>query len=155
MGSNETFKTVIYSKYLKNDSGNIDHKKLDFNLLIKEESLKSSTGSKIEVDHFIIERINPKSNSQGSSKKEHFNRGELSKDFSAFEKGEKIHINIRTKKGNFLLFKIDNFAELVQRAQSTPANTHMYDLDKNEGLQLKDENNNILTIGIHNQKLRE
>jgi hypothetical protein len=31
----------------------------------------------------------------------------------------------------------------------------MYDLDKNEGLQLKDENNNILTIGIHNQKLRE
>jgi hemolysin len=155
LGSNETFKTVIYSKYLKNDSGNIDHKKLDFNLLIKEESLKSSTGSKIEVDHFIIERINPKSNSQGNSKKEYFNKGELSKEFLAFEKGEKIHINVITKNKKRFFFKIDAFAELVQRAQSTPANTHMYDLNKGNGLQLKDENNNILTIGIHNQKLRE
>ena len=155
LGSNETFKTVIYSKYLKNDSGNIDHKKLDFKLVIREDKLKNGTGDKIEADYLLIERINPKSNSQGNSKKEYFNRGELSKDFSAFEKGEKIHINVITKKGKKLFFKIDNFAELVQRAQSTPANTHMYDLNNGNGLQLKDENNNILTIGIHNQKLRE
>ncbi len=155
LGSNETFKTVIYSKYLKNDSGNIDHKKLDFKLVINEKSLKNSTGDKIEANYFIIERINPKSSSQGNPKKEYLKGGELSKEFLSFEKGEKIHINVITNKGGNLFFKIDAFADLVQRAQSTPANTHMYDLNKGNGLQLKDENNNILTIGIHNQKLRE
>ena len=123
--------------------------------MIREDKLKNGTGDKIEAEFLLIERINPKSSSQGSSNKEYFNKGELSKEFSAFEKGEKIHINIKTKKGKFLLFKIDNFADLVQRAQRTPANTHMYDLNNGNGLQLKDENNNILTIGIHNQKLRE
>ena len=123
--------------------------------MIREDKLRNGTGDKIEANYLLIERINPKSNSQGSSNKEYFNRGELSKEFSAFEKGEKIHINVITKKGKKLFFKIDAFADLVQRAQSTPANTHMYDLNNGNGLQLKDENNNILTIGIHNQKLRE
>ena len=155
LGTDETFKTVIYSKYLKNDSGNIDHKKLDFKLLIRDESLRSSTGDKIEVDHYLIERINPKSSSQSSSKKEYLKGGELTKDFFAFEKGEKIYINIITKKQKRLFFKIDDFTDLAHRTQNSPDNVNIYDLNKGSGLQLKDENNNILTVGIHNQKIRE
>ena len=155
LGSNETFKTVIYSKYLKNDSGNIDNKKLDFKLLIKEESLKNSTGNKIDVDHYLIERFNPKSASQGSPSKDYLRGGELSKEFLAFEKGEKIYINVITKNKKRLFFKIEDFTDLVQRAQSTPDNANIYDLDKGKGLQLKDQDNNILTVGIHNQKVKE
>ncbi|WP_454976395.1 hypothetical protein [Capnocytophaga bilenii] len=44
---------------------------------------------------------------------------------------------------------------MVHRTQNSPDNVNIYDLNKGSGLQLKDENNNILTVGIHNQKIRE
>ena len=54
LGSNETFKTVIYSKYLKNDSGNIDHKKLDFKLVIREDKLRTVQVIKLKLNFFSL-----------------------------------------------------------------------------------------------------
>ncbi|MDO4881027.1 MAG: thiol-activated cytolysin family protein [Capnocytophaga sp.] len=156
LGTNNTFKTVIYSKYLKNDYSYVDNKKLDFDLVIKQGELKSPLGEGLSTEYFFIERLNPKSSEQKSPSEDRYDRyGKITKHIIAFEKGERILINVRLKDKKVLTFELPAFEDLVRKAQSSNE-TNMNDIDNNNGLTIKDKNNNnnTLTIGIHNQKVK-
>ena len=154
LGTNETFKTVIYSKYLKNDASSIDDKTLDFDLVIKRGELRDALGKELSTEYYTIERWNPKSSEQPNPRKDYYdNSGKITKKIISFEKGEKIFINVKIKQGKTLSFKLPSFEELVRAAQSSKE-ANMYDLEKGTGHAIKDINNNSLTIGIYNQKIK-
>ncbi len=154
LGSNKIFKTVIYSKYTKNDSGSLNSKKLNFELAIRDNGLKDPYDNIVIPKHFVIERLNAQGGSYGS-KPEYYQDKKISKHFSAFEKGEKIRVTavLKDNKGT-LIFDLPSFEELIYTAQNTKPGENMYDLEKGKGRQLKDRDQKyILTFGIYQQKI--
>ncbi len=153
MGSNNIFKTVIYSKYTKNDSGSLDSKKLNFELAIRDNGLKNLYDKTITPKSLVIERLNAQGGGNGAQP-EHFKEGKISKHFLAFEKGEKIRVTAILNNKETLTFELPSFEELIYTAQNTKPGENMYDLEKGKGYQLKDKDkSHILTFGIYKQKI--
>ena len=157
LGTNNVFRTVIYSKYLKNDAGSVDNKKLDFEILIKDGNLSDLLGRNQRVLHYVVNRHKEKNIS--SSDKLKYNYYQIIQAIPSLEKGEKITIDAVIKKEHGAVevtFELPPFEDLVRKAMHTPTNKNMYDLDegKDKGLQLNDTSGTYyLTIGIKNQKV--
>ena len=157
LGTNNVFRTVIYSKYLKNDAGSVDNKKLDFEILIKDGNLSDLLGRNQRVLHYVVNRHKEKNIS--SSDKLKYNYSQIIQAIPSLEKGEKITIDAKIIKNHGIVevtFELPPFEDLVRKAMHTPANKNMYDLDegKDKGLRLNDTSGTYyLTIGIKKQKV--
>lgn len=161
LGSNQIFKTVIYSKYQKNDVGAIDNKKLDFDILAKRDNLVDKFNNKKRTLHYVINRTDEKGVTTRSGKLtyDHYYYA-IRQRMVDFKKGESINIDVliqQDKGGKIeLTFPLPSFDDLV-RAVMKKNEGHLYDLDKgaDHGLRLRDTSGQYyLTIGIQNQKIR-
>lgn len=154
LGTNQTFKTIIYSKYVKSDGS--DNQKMDFLLYLEEGRLKDPFGNDLRTGKGYIER---RGLSKAPDRKEiFFSRNSIHQNIKAFEKGEQISVIFdRTKMGDKYnqeyIFDLPSLPELLKRAREV-GKEHLYDNNNGTALTIKDRTNTlILILELENQKI--
>lgn len=147
LGTNAPFKTVIYSKYFKRNTGRIS-----FDLVVKD-NLQTIAGQGQATGRGFVKRINK----QGVSSQDEikFSNGSTTRRISAYEKKEKLSIIFRPNLTGIqeIEFELPSSDELLRAIDGLQSGKHLYDIDKNNGLLLKDKTDRYtLKIGIHNPK---
>ncbi|MDO5105864.1 thiol-activated cytolysin family protein [Capnocytophaga sp.] len=147
LGTNAPFKTVIYSKYFKRDTGRIS-----FDLIVKD-NLQTISGQSLATGKGFIRRTNK----QGvvSQNEIKFTNGTVSSRIAAYEKREQVAIVFQpqTMGDQEIVFELPSSDSLLRGIDGLQKGNHLYDIDKNNGLLLKDKTDKYtLKIGIHNPK---
>ena len=156
LGTNRTFKTVIYSKYTKNDPYAGEFSKISFDLIVLDE-LKALSGRKLNAGRgFIQVGDNPKQRTEFFfdywSKRTRHN-------IPNYKSGEKITVVFDRKNENDgfkkeYVFEIPLFETLVREGKRTGRVEveKLYDTDKNP-LNLRDTKEEVsLNFGIEKLK---
>ena len=156
LGTNRTFKTVIYSKYTKNDPYAGEFSKISFDLIVLDE-LKALSGRKLNAGRgFIQVGDNPKQRTEFHfdywSKRTRHN-------IPNYKSGEKITVVFDRKNENDgfkkeYVFEIPLFETLVREGKRTGRVEveKLYDTDKNP-LNLRDTKEEVsLNFGIEKLK---
>ncbi|MDO4781659.1 MAG: thiol-activated cytolysin family protein [Capnocytophaga felis] len=145
LGTNETFRTVIYSKYFKK----FDTGRISFDLVIKN-NLQTIAGQASHTGRGFLKRLNKRSVS--SENEFVFNNGSTTINIPAYEKGEELSIEFRRGGQDNIIFKLPSSETLLKTLEPLQEGQHLYDIDKNS-LVLKDKDEKyILRIGLHNPK---
>ena len=159
LGTNRTFKTVIYSKYTKNDPYAGEFSNVSFELIV-QDNLKSLSGKKLNAGRGYI---------QFSTKLDqltefHFNywSGFARYEIPNYKSGEKIFVVFKRERENDgfkkeLTFEIPSFETLVKdgRRLSQSEKNKLYDTAKNP-LNLRDKSGEVtMTFGIENLKFHK
>ena len=156
LGTNRTFKTVIYSKYTKNDPYAGEFSKISFDLIVLDE-LKSLSGKKLNAGRgFIQFGTDPKQRTEFFfnywSQRTRYN-------IPNYKSGEKIFVVFDRKKENDgfkkeYIFEVPLFETLVREGKRLgPGEVKkLYDTAKNP-LNLRDTKEEVtLNFGIENLK---
>ena len=156
LGTNRTFKTVIYSKYTKNDPYAGEFSKISFDLIVLDE-LKSLSGKKLNAGRgFIQFGTDPKQRTEFFfnywSQRTRYN-------IPNYKSGEKIFVVFDRKKENDgfkkeYIFEVPLFETLVREGKRLgPGEVKkLYDTARNP-LNLRDTKEEVtLNFGIENLK---
>ncbi|GET46159.1 thiol-activated cytolysin family protein [Capnocytophaga felis] len=147
LGTNETFRTVIYSKYFKK----FDTGRISFNLIVKN-NLQTIAGESTHTGRGFLKRLNKK---KDSSENEFFfdGGGSTTISVSAYERGEQLSIEFNRNDGQEkIIFDLPSSESLLKTLEPLQDGQHLFDID-NTPLVLKDkEEKYILKIGLHNPK---
>ncbi|ADV44661.1 thiol-activated cytolysin family protein [Bacteroides helcogenes] len=149
LGTNNTFRTVIYSKYRKNDS-RFNDKRLDFHLYFEKSYLKTVAGKDVPFTGQIYLEVQ-KADAPNSRKEAiWFYHGTFEREIIAFEKGDKIILTFdrRDKDDEYrdeYVFELPSFEKLMERAEAIDGKyPHLYDMQTNGALVIMDSTKQLL-----------
>ena len=159
LGTNRTFKTVIYSKYTKNDPYAGEFSQISFDLLIPND-LKTLSGQKLHAGRGYVQISN------GTTQKNEFQFdnwwGHKRYNIPSYKSDDKIVV-IFDRKGmqdsykDEYIFEIPLFETLVREGKRAPGQEpkKLYELEK-KPLKLRDTKNQlVLGFGIENLKFEK
>lgn len=155
LGTNRTFKTVIYSKYTKNDPYAGEFSQLSFDLLIPD-NLQTLSGQKINTGRGYVQVGN------GSSKKNEFHfdwyYGHKRYTIPSYKSEEKIFVifdrtGMKDEYNKQYTFELPLFETLVREGKKIQGDSKkLYDLN-NKPLKLRDTTG-TLVMGFGIEKLK-
>lgn len=150
LGTNQTFKTIIYSKYVKNDE--TTKEKIDF-LVYSEKSWFQNLFDQTQPSgEWFIERSGISSTPQ-RQKVDFSYYGKFNNPIiKALEKGEKVAIVVKTNNKEYI-FDLPSQEDLIKRAKQV-GSKNLHDKSDNSELKLKDRTNTrLLILELENQKV--
>lgn len=153
LGTNRAFKTVIYSKYTKNDPYAGEFSQVSYDLIIPDD-LRTLSGQKISTGKGYIQFGNSDNKTPFYF---NYTGGYAKCNIPSYKSGEKIHILFERfygdgKFGGKYIFEIPTFETLVREGQKMSGESKIYDREK-KPLKLRDATGQ-LTIGLGIENMR-
>ena len=159
LGTNRTFKTVIYSKYTKNDPYAGEFSNVSFELIV-QDNLKSLSGKKLNAGKGYI-RFSTKPEQLTEFHFDYWSRF-ARYEIPSYKSGEKIYVVFKRDRENDgfkkeYVFEMPQFETLVKdgRRLSQSEKNKLYDTAKNP-LNLRDTSEEVtMTFGVENLKFHK
>ncbi len=158
LGTNKLFKTVIYSRYKKNED---PKEKISFELFVDEQDFRRNTGESLDLVGRIF-LVRKGLNGEESRRELYFewigNKHFIHPKISAYESGEELFILLDRKHypddRQEYRFKLPSAETLIKKAKETKSGYHLYDKDWGEPLILKDTKEKFqITLEMEKQKI--
>ncbi|MEY8685511.1 thiol-activated cytolysin family protein [Bacteroides sp. AN502(2024)] len=150
LGTNRTFKTVIYSKYTKHDPYAGEFTQMSFDLVIPD-NLKTLSGKKVDTGRGYIQvGLNEENKNEFF-----FYYGEAKYTIPSYKSQEQIFIVFDDSgvSGRKCIFELPMFEMLARKYKATPGVAKIFDKDK-DPLKLRDRSGNfVIDLGLENLKL--
>ncbi|WP_390601110.1 thiol-activated cytolysin family protein [Bacteroides sp. f07] len=154
LGTNKTFKTVIYSKYMKNDPYIGEFSQMSFDLIIPDD-LRTLSGKKVETGKGYIQYGDSKEKKNGFQFSVWEENAYVARyNIPSYKSKDKLSIIFTTyinKDG--CIFEIPMFESLIRAKEKASSSFKLYDRIK-KPLKIRDTTGNfVIDLGIENLKM--